>query len=159
MIDKIIVSTPTEVVNIHNVVDSHKMERELNNYLKLLSHRINLEDLVHWRLLILVVSRATDGIGVFKKVRRYPLDNEFEMSISIGLPNEEEALYGLAEVKESFFHSLDEKNFYILNSKFEAYDNLHSSILESAKLAIDLAFTKRMTCNGKKVICQNKQQQ
>lgn len=151
MKEKIRVLMPTEIPHIDEEVDTNTIEQELNNYAQALIPRINLQDLDDWRLLIMVNSRATNGIGFFKRSRRYPSDKEFEVSISIGIPSDEQAQYGLARVKEAFYHPLNEKNFYILEPEFENYRNLYHYILESAKRAIDLAFNKGFTCNGKKI--------
>ena len=112
---------------------------------------INIQDLMDWSLLIWVIFRSINGIGVFKRARRYSSDKEFEFSISVTIPNDNQALYGLSKVKEAFYTPLNDKNFYILKFNFENYNNLYEYILESSKLAIDLAFTKGITCNGKKI--------
>ena len=41
---------------------------------------------------------------------------------------------------------------YVLEHNFDNYSNLYEYILESSKLAIHLAFTKGISCNGKKII-------
>ena len=51
-----------------------------------------------------------------------------------------------------FYVPLNNNNFYVLEPNFENYSNLYGYILESSKLAIDLAFTKGISCNGKKII-------
>ena len=102
--------------------------------------------------MIRVTLRSTNGIGVFKRAMRYPSDKEFEFSISVAIPNEKEALYGVSKkVEEAFYVPLNDKNFYVLEPNFENYSNLYEYILESSKLAIHLAFTKGISCNGKKI--------
>jgi hypothetical protein len=151
MTEKIRVLMPIEIPNLDEDVDMTSIWRELNDYVKILTSQINIQDLGEWYLLILVNSRSTNGIGVFKRSRRYPSDKEFEISISISIPDEEQAHYGLAKVKEELSTPLNDKNFYILNPDFENYHNLYQYILESSKRAIDLAFTQGFTCNGKKI--------
>ena len=103
--------------------------------------------------MIRVTLRSTNGIGIFKRAMRYPSDKEFEFSISVTIPNEKEASYGVSKkVEEAFYVPLNDKNFYILERNFENYSNLYEYILESSKLAIHLAFTKGISCNGKKII-------
>jgi hypothetical protein len=84
---------------------------------------------------------------------RYPSDKEFEFSISVAIPNEKDASYGVSKkVEEAFYVPLNNNNFYVLEPNFENYSNLYEYILESSKLAIHLAFTKGISCNGKKII-------
>lgn len=151
MNENIRVLMPTEIPNIYNIIDFDCVTERQNRYVKDLSNKINLEDLGDWKLLISINSRATNGIGFSKRVLRYPSDQEFEISLSICIPDEDHASYGLAEVKESFYHSLNDKNFYILEPFFENYKSLFDYILESSKRAINLAFTYGFTCNGKKI--------
>jgi len=148
---KIRVSLAIQVSSLDKDVDIKTIRQELNNYVQPLSQRINLQDLGEWRLLILVVYRPTSGIGVFKRAKRYPSDKEFEISMSVSIPNEEQAPYGLAKARNSYYIPLNDKNFCILNPHFENYHNLYQYILESSKRVIDLAFTHGVTCNGKKI--------
>ena len=137
----------SEDVNIDSV------REELNEYVKSIIWGINIADLEDWKLLIRVTLRATNGIGVFKRAMRYPSDKEFEFSISVAIPNEKEASYGVSKkVEEAFYVPLNNNNFYVLEPNFENYSNLYEYILESSKLAIHLAFTKGISCNGKKII-------
>ena len=149
--EKVRVLMPIEIPNLDRDIDTTAICRELNDYAKALIPQVNIQDLGNWNLLILVNSRATNGIGFFKRVRRYPSDKEFEISISIAIPDDERACYGLAKVKESYSLPLSDKNFHILKPHFENYQNLYQYILESSKRAIDLAFTHGFTCNGKKI--------
>lgn len=90
------------------------------------------------------------GIGIFKRAKRFPSNKEFEISISIPVPNLEEARYGISDMT-GIYIPLNIKNFYILSPCFSKYDNLYHYILESAKQAIDAAFTYGFTCNGKRI--------
>lgn len=90
------------------------------------------------------------GIGIFKRAKRFPSNKEFEISISIPVPNLEEARYGISDMT-GIYIPLNIKNFYILSPCFSKYDNLYHYILESAKQAIDAAFAYGFTCNGKRI--------
>ncbi len=151
MDEKVRVLMPIEILNLDKDVDTTAVWRELNDYVKVLVPQINIQDCGDWKLLVLVNMRATNGIGFYKRSRRYPSDKEFEISISIPIPNNDQAPYGLSKVKESYYLPLNDKNFYILEPQFENYDNLYQYILEGSKCAIDLAFTHGFTCNGKKI--------
>ena len=151
MKEKVRVLTPIEIPRLDDDVDTTSIWRELNDYVKVLVPQINIQDLGDWNLLIQVIYRATNGIGIFKRSIRYPSDKEFEFSISVTIPDDKQAPYGLSKVKEAFYNPLNDKNFYILETHFEKYNNLYQYILESSKCAIDLAFTQGITCNGKKI--------
>lgn len=125
--------------------------RELNGYMENYNNQINLDDLGDWKLLIQINLRNTNGgIGIFKRAKRFPSNKEFEISISIPVPNLEEARYGISDMT-GIYIPLNIKNFYILSPCFSKYDNLYHYILESAKQAIDAAFTYGFTCNGKRI--------
>lgn len=151
MNEQIRVLMPIQVASLDRDVDIYDIYRKLNSYIKSISHKINLKDLDDWRLTVSVLSLATNGIGIYKRAHRYPSDKEFEISIAIPIPDNEQAHYGLAKVKEDYYRPLNERRFYISNPCFENYDNLYQYILESSKRAIDLAFTHGFTCNGKRI--------
>ena len=73
--------------------------RELNGYMEDYNNQINLDDLGDWKLLIQINLRNTNGgIGIFKRAKRFPSNKEFEISISIPVPNLEEARYGISDM-------------------------------------------------------------
>ena len=156
MDEEVKVCLQVEIPRLREDVDIDSVREELNEYVKSVISEINVADLEDWRLLIRVTLRSTNGIGVFKRAMRYPSDKEFEFSISVAIPNEKEASYGVSKkVEEAFYVPLNDKNFYVLEPNFENYSSLCEYILESSKLAIRLAFTKGIRCNGKKIIFLN----
>ncbi|MDR2905921.1 MAG: immunity 9 family protein, partial [Helicobacteraceae bacterium] len=108
MDEKVRVLLPTEIPNLDEDVDITSIAQGLNDYVKALIAQINIQDLDEWNLLILVNARYTNGVGVFKRARRYPSDKEFEISISITIPNDDEAPYGLSKVKDGFYMPLND---------------------------------------------------
>ena len=155
MDENVKVSLQTEIPRLSEDVDIDSVREGLNEYVKSIISRINVADLEDWRLLIRITLRSTNGIGVFKRAMRDPSDKEFEFSITVTIPNEKGALYGVSKkVKEAFYVPLNDKNFYVLEPNFENYSNLYEYILESTKLAIHLAFTKGISCNGKRISFQ-----
>jgi len=148
---KIRVLIPTEVPRLDKYVDIRSIWIELNTYVKALEYRINFQDLGEWRLLINVLAQRTDAIGVAKRVARFPSDKEYAIYMSVPIPDDDQATFGLPSVKEAFFKKTNEKYSYILEHDFNNYDNLYQYILESSKHAIDFAFTNGFTCNGKKI--------
>ena len=151
MDEKIKVLLQIEIPQLIKSIDIASIRHRLNEQVKSLTPRINIQDLKDWKLLIWVAFRSTDGIGVYKRVRRYPSDKELECSISVAIPDDNQVSYGLSKVKEAFYLPLNDKSFYQLAPNFEHYTNLYEYVLESSKLAIDLAFTTGITCNGKKI--------
>ncbi|CAI3927612.1 unnamed protein product [Commensalibacter communis] len=121
--EKIRVSLRNEITNFHLCADLNSIEQKLNSYIKRLIPKINSQDLNNWRVLILIVIRNTDAIGIFKRSRRYPSDHTYEMSISIPIPDEQQASYGSHKASIGFFNALNDK-FYILEPNFKDYDRL-----------------------------------
>ncbi|WP_071783306.1 Imm9 family immunity protein [Leminorella grimontii] len=151
MSEKIRVLTPCEIPGLANEVDLFSINKALNSYVETILASINIRDLGDWSILISVTSRSTNGIGVYKRIRRYPSDKEFEISISLTIPDDKQAEYGSSRVNEGFYLPLDDKKFYILPPDFDGYNCLWDYIFCSAKHAIDLAFQHGFTCNGEKI--------
>lgn len=145
---KVLISV--EIPELWGKTDLRTIEQGLNIYMEDYNYKINLNDLGDWKLLININLRNTNGIGIFKRARRFLSDKEFEISISMTVPNSEEARYGISNLP-GFYVPLNIKNFYIVQPCFSKYDDLHHYILESAKRAIDAAFTYGFTCNGKRI--------
>jgi len=155
MNEKIRVSLQIEIPQLNEYVDINSIRQRLNDYVNFSASYVNVQVLIDWKLLIRVTFRYTNGIGVFKRAIRYPSDKEFEFSISVTIPNDTEALYGISKVNEAFYTPLNDKNFYVLEPNFKIYNNLYEYILENSKLAIDMAFTKGIVCNGKRLGYKN----
>jgi hypothetical protein len=152
MVEPIRISMSSQVIGLYGAVDIDGIRRSLNSYVQEHKDRLNLEILQGWRLLFNILSIPSTNIGVLKRVRKYPSDQEFEIPLYISIPNNNEASYGLASVHESVFAPLnDEKKFYILPPLYEAYTNLYDYILESGKRALYLSFTTGLVMNGKKL--------
>jgi len=146
------VLTPSEIPCFHEVLDDYNsIELELNSYIKTLEPKISIHNLGDWKFLINIMMQRSNAIGISKRTARYPSDKEFEIYISIPIPDDVQVAYGVACVREAFFKGGNEKYSYILEPNYEKFDNLYDYILESSKLAIDVAFTKGFTCNGKKL--------
>lgn len=112
--------------------------------------RVNLNDLGDWNLVIQINLRNTNGIRIFKRAKRFPFSKEFEISISMPVPDLETAHYGISD-NTGVYVPLNCKNFYVINPCFSEYDDMRHYILESARRAIDTAFTYGFTCNGKRI--------
>ena len=65
MDDKIKVLLKIEIPRLNENVDIASIRKILNEYVKSLIPRINIQDLKDWSLLIWVAYRSTNGIGVF----------------------------------------------------------------------------------------------
>ncbi|WP_409935159.1 Imm9 family immunity protein [Comamonas squillarum] len=64
-------------------------------------------------ILFFILLCARQMAPVFIKTRRYPSDHRYEFPISTPIPGSEDADYGVSEVANAFFLSLNENNFYI----------------------------------------------
>lgn len=145
----------TEIPGITGKIKLSSIEKKLSIYISTIAPLINFHDLDDWQLLISITIRPTNGVGVFKRAKRYPSDREFEISISLTIPDDEQASYGLPNVKSGFFNAMNEKNFYILDPTFENHEEIQEYIFENAKKAIELGFTHGFSCNGKRIKTQN----
>ncbi|EBP9772594.1 hypothetical protein AH835_08215 [Salmonella enterica] len=126
MDEKIKILMPCQVPSLHDDVDLFSIGRDLNFYVKDIQPFINISDLGDWSILIQIVSRPTNGIGVYKRIKRYPMDKEFEISISIAIPDDKQAVYGSKKVNEGFFLPLDNNGFYLLNVDFGNCTDLYA---------------------------------
>jgi transcriptional antiterminator len=155
------VSTPvkllihSEIPGLGDKVEIESIRRKLIDHLSEITPRINLDHLNHWALLISICMRSTSGIGVFKRAARYPSEKEFEVSISMTVPDSDQATYGLPNVKTGFFQPLNERSFHLMQPVFEQYDNLNDYIFESAKAAINEGFRHGFTCNAQRIRFQS----
>ena len=149
---KIQTLTQIEVPGLDGRLDFRRLEDELDRYIESLLPRINVQDLRDWRLTIKVTARRANGVGVFKRVLRYPGDQEFVASISIGVPDETQAPYGLGHpVKASFFHPMQPDKFTLVPVDWQAHADLAAYITAAARAAIDAAFATGLTCHGIKI--------
>lgn len=145
-----------EIPQMDEYVKIDNIRRELNNYAKANFINLNTEDLADWSVLIKILFQRTDTIGIAKRTARYPSDKEVSIYIAIPIPDNEQVKYGLSIVKEAYSKINNPKYSYEFLPEFSNYDDLDSYILESSRKAIDFAFTKGFTCNGKKIKYQNK---
>lgn len=156
MNDKIRVLMPIEIPGLDKYIDDYLIWSELNTFIKTLAPKINLRDLGNWNLLVNVLAQRTDVISVAKRLARYPSDKEYAIYMSIPIPDDEQAAYGLPCVKEAIFKGTNKKYSHILDkADFNSYTDLCQYIIESSKHAIDLALTYGFTCNGKRIMKQN----
>ncbi|WP_349854910.1 Imm9 family immunity protein [Bacteroides cellulosilyticus] len=145
-----------EIPQMDEYVEIGSIRKELNNYAKTNFINLNTEDLADWSVLIKILFQRTDAIGIAKRTARYPSDKEVGIYIAIPIPDNDQVKYGLSVVKEAVLKITNPKYSYDFLPKFSNYDDLDSYILESSRKAIDFAFTKGFTCNGKKIKYQNK---
>lgn len=155
MVNKIRVLTQCEIPGLFEDVDFFSIGGKLDLYANNLVPCINIDDIDDWNISILIVARSTNGIGIYKKIKRYPSDKEFEVSISIAIPNESDADYGTRKALSGFYVALDENKFHIINVDYGKYTNLYDYIYCSAKNAIMESFKHGFTCNGKKIKYKN----
>ncbi|MCX9019785.1 Imm9 family immunity protein, partial [Citrobacter portucalensis] len=74
MSEKIRVLIGCEIPDLMNTTDLFSIGKELNSYIKQTLPLVNVYDLYDWSILISVNLRATNGIGVYKRIKRYPSD-------------------------------------------------------------------------------------
>jgi len=147
-----------EVIGLHNFADVFSLEEKIAAYVESIFPRINIEDLSGWRLSFNITYQCTDFIGVEKKFLRYSSDREYVISITIPIPDNTQASYGMPPGKDGTigcFHPGESKRSHLLDPAYDQYDDLDQYILASTIKAIDLGFTKGFTCSGKKIKFQD----
>ena len=127
-------------------IEEHLQEKWLN-----WMSRVNSEDLGEWTLIFYFVLRATNGVGIFKKNRRYPSDKKIELPISISIPTPDDASYGAIEAKQAFFHPMNEKEFHLLDIPYSRFNNLMDYIYFSCEASVERSLIQKITINGKKI--------
>lgn len=142
-------------VIIEDNLDKQRLRKEFESYLDNIAPTLNLHDLDDWGLALCVSFSSTDKIGAGKRSVRYLSEKEFEVSVSVPIPNEENICYGIAKSKEIYSNPTNEKYFYIMDPCYDEYHDLFSYVVASSKKAIDLLFSRGVTCKGKKIKIQN----
>jgi len=157
-VKQVMVKMPISVPGLRNFADMDSIDKKITAYIKSVLPRINIEDLSGWRLLLQINSACTDFIAIYKKFFRYPSDREYVISIGIPIPDNTQAPYGMPPAEDGrigYFCSVIGRQSHLLDPEYDKYDNLDQYILESARKAIDLGFTKGFTCYGKKIKFQD----
>jgi hypothetical protein len=155
MDEKIRVLISREVSNLDDDVDIDSIREELNSYVKMLKPRINVQDLIEWKLLFNLILQHTDSAGVAKRVARFPSDKEFAIYMSIPIPDDNQIGYGLAKVKNEFLKKKNEKYSHLISSNFDCYDSLYDYILGTGKYMINWIFSRGFVCGGEKIKFQS----
>jgi hypothetical protein len=142
---------PIWVPDADGFANYQKIERDLNEYADDIADRINTADLGGWVLTINIESRRANNIGIFKKLTRYPSDNEFVATIGLPLPYSDQVPYGLDRKLEVVFISHDEKYFHTIEPMYESYSSLEEYIYKASIRALDAAFSIGFTANGNRI--------
>lgn len=140
-----------EVPGVSGVVNTFDVSNDLDAYFVEIASKINLKDLNGWRLSINIVLASTDGIGIFKKISRYPSDNEYELRITVMVPLPSQAPYGIDQKLGAFYRPLVREKFHMLDLNLGHYTNLRDYIYDAGVKAINEAFGRGFVCGGVKI--------
>ena len=151
IVAKIGVLISSEIPQLNEIVDLRRLYFELNQHIAILASHINLHDLGEWKLLVSINYRNTDKIGIFKRLKRFSSDKEYEISISIPIPDKRKAIYGIAQVDTSFYSQITESLFYSLEPAYDKYLDLSTYMKDSAKSSILFILKQGFKCNGIKI--------
>jgi len=142
------------VFGLNNFANINSIEKKIATYLKSIFPRINIEDLSGWRLALSINPACTDFIAIYKKFKQWPEEREYKISITIPIPDNIHAPYGMPPAGNGtigFFRSVRGTGCHLLDPEYDKYANLERYILVSAKRAIDLGFSKGFPCDGKEI--------
>ncbi|NIE74868.1 hypothetical protein F3J45_10530 [Pantoea sp. Ap-967] len=145
----------SESPNISNTFDLTETRNTLNDFLTEQYKWIDNEKLDGWTILVSATIRHTDGVGIFKRTKRFPSDKEFEISIAIPVPSLDDAPYGLDPESSGFYRPLDIGKFHVIRPHYELYSSLREYITKSIELSINTAFKHGLTCNGHIIRLEN----
>jgi len=142
------------VFGLNNFVNKNSIKKKIATYVNSILPRINIEDLSGWRLALSIEPACTDFIAIYKKFKQCPEEREYKISITIPIPDNIQAPYGMPTEEDGrigSFRSVRGTGCHLLDPEYDKYANLEQYILVSAKRAIDLGFSKGFPCDGKKI--------
>lgn len=145
-----------EIPQLDKKLSINAITASFNSYIDTLGEKINLTVLDGWKLTFNVLLQRTDTISLAKQLGKYPSEKECAIYMSVPIPDDSEALYGIREVQQAFLKTANEKYSYILPTDFNGYHNLEEYVLESFKQLIDTALAKPFTFYGKVIVLGNK---
>ncbi|WP_082782624.1 Imm9 family immunity protein [Cephaloticoccus capnophilus] len=149
---------PIEVPRLGDFADISSINKKINTYVDSILPRINTEVLSGWRLFLLTNYACTDFIGVDKELKQYAPVREYGVSITIPIPDNTQAPYGVLPDKDGkigHFHPGKSKYSHLLDPEYDKYVNLEQYIIAAAIKAIDFGFTKGFNCDGKEIKFQD----
>jgi len=133
------------VPELDDFADMGSIVEKINTHIELVFPRVNIKDLSGWRLILDIGYLRADFISIPKKLGRYPSDRVYLALISIPIPDNTQAPYGvpLNEDKPTKYFKLSKESLYhILDPEYDKYDNLDQYIIASTIKAIDFGFSK-----------------
>lgn len=149
-------TTGIQVMKLRDLVPLYLIDNEIRTYLEETERRVNLSDLAGWRIQFYALYTGGDYIGVFKGVRTYKSDMTKEVSLLVSIPNKTQAKYGLGD--EHFIprrNAFPADKYHLIDPEFSHYEDLQAYITASVLRAIDLALTRGISVQGKKIYAKN----
>jgi len=138
----------SEVFELYDVTDLEQVVEEIDTYMESILPRINIEDLSGWKLTIGIEYVRTESILVSKKMGRYPSHREYINLMSIPIPDDTQAPYGIPCSEDEPIEYREPKrksDFHILDPEYDKYDNIDQYILASTIKAIEVVFTNGLS--------------
>jgi|GEM_PF-923804 len=142
------------VFGLNNFVNIDSIYKKIATYVASILPRVNIEDMSGWRLALTINPACTDFIAIYKKFKPLPSIKEYEILISIPIPDNIQVPYGMPTGRNGtigVFRSARGTGCHLLDPEYDKYANLEQYFLISAIKAIDLGFTKGLPCDGKEI--------
>ena len=149
MKEHIEISFPSEISNLTSLeIDLQAVEVRFSEIVDKLAKEL---DIGGRSLVISVMTRASDRVGVAKRSFRW--GDRYRLFISISIPSHKQTLWGLRKVEWSLWNPIsDSRHFYFVEEiDYSSYNTIEDYIVDAATKALILLFTKGVTCGGHRI--------
>ena len=144
-----IISFPSEISNLTNLeINLQAVGVRLSEIVDQLAKEL---DMGGRSLIISVMTRASDRVGVAKRSFRW--GDQYRLFISISIPSHKKAPWGLRKVEWSLWNPIsDNRHFYFVEEvDYSSYNTIEDYVVDAATKALILLFTKGVTCGGHRI--------
>ena len=149
MKEHIELSFPSEISNLTNLeINLQAVGVRLSERVDQLAKEL---DMGGRSLIISVMTRASDRVGVTKRSFRWR--ERYRLFISISIPSHKQTPWGLRKVEWSLWNPIsDNRHFYFVEERdYSSYNTIEDYIVDAATKALILLFTKGVTCGGHRI--------
>ena len=140
MKEHIEISFPSEISNLTSLeIDLQAVEVRFSEIVDKLAKEL---DIGGRSLVISVMTRASDRVGVAKRSFRW--GDRYRLFISISIPSHKQTLWGLRKVEWSLWNPIsDSRHFYFVEEiDYSSYNTIEDYIVDAATKALILLFTR-----------------
>lgn len=130
------------------------VNQEVESILDKFSQKIDESDLGGWTISITIVYKRATSIYFSKRGASYPSSKEKEFYLRVPVPTSTQSSYGFNKNKFEY-DDPPETGFIKLVAEFQESKSLEDFFAKSIHRALEVAFSKGLTVNGKKIKIAN----